>query len=264
MSDGYQCPACGGRSLITGYCPECIKRRRYVRVKPTEAGVVPMHAIPGDDVRRLAILGWSSVENALCGGFPVGSVTAFYGAPGVGKTTLALQLADAVGQVTVPSGSWPLSRSLYVTTELSAVLLKSFALRIGLAESAVGVLATTYVEEMERLLERISPAFLVVDSLQELHVSETDVGHEIVEVTRRIVALCRERNMAALVVLHANADDDYAGPRTIEHLVDTMVVLESREGYPDNVIWRIVGKNRFGAVGRNAVLARRPDGGFKA
>lgn len=246
---GFVCPnpLCGQRSLVPGWCQSCAKRKNYVQVRvEADAGLQVLSKVRADDVPRLPIPEWPGVENALHGGFVLGSVTALYGDPGAGKSTLALQLADAMASLG-PSG--------YLSSEQLVPHVKLTAVRVGLHESPVLVGAVNIVEEVEAHAHKIGFRFLVVDSLHNLAGEGTTP-----ETTRRLVALARARRFAMLLVLHVTTEGDYSGPRAIEHEVDCMTRLACDEAG----VYRldVIGKYRYGPVPRSAKLGRRESGGF--
>lgn len=246
---GFICPnpLCGQRSLVAGWCQSCAKRKNYVHVRPeSEAGLQVLRQVRANDIPRLPIPEWPGVENALHGGFVLGSVTALYGDPGAGKSTLALQLADAMASLG-PSG--------YLSSEQLVPHVKLTAVRIGLHESPVLVGSVNIVEEVEAHAHKIGFRFLVVDSLHNLGGDGT-----VVDKTQRLVSLARARRFALLIVLHVTTDGDYSGPRAIEHEVDCMTRLACEDG----LTWRldVIGKYRYGPVPRSAKLGRETHGGF--
>lgn len=246
----YACPRCRQRSMIAGLCPSCAKKRNYVQLRPeSEAALAPLHSVSGDDVPRLPIPCWPEVENILNGGFVLGTVTAFYGAPGIGKSTLALQLADAMATM---------GPAAYLTTEQLVPQVKLTAIRIGCDRSGVLVGYHSHVEEVERVLSETPLRFAVVDSLQGCCLR----GEE-PEAAMRLVQAARRHAVAMLLVLHATKDGDYSGPRVVEHQVDGMVCMETTEwtpGFENGATLTVVDKYRYGPIGRKAKLGRTVEG----
>ena len=128
---GYVCPnpRCRQRSIVPGICRSCMKRKTYVQVRPEgELPLARLCDVSATDVPRLPVPGWPGIEDVLFGGFVLGTVTALYGAPGIGKSTLALQVSDAMTA---------LGPSLYLTSEQLVPHVKLTATRIGVADSTV-------------------------------------------------------------------------------------------------------------------------------
>lgn len=245
MSGTFVCPRCRQRSIISGICPRCVKKRNYVQMRPeSEAALTPLRAVSADDVPRLPVPRWPEVENMLYGGFVVGTVTTLYGAPGVGKSTLALQLADAMAT---------LGPAAYLTTEQLVPQVKLTAVRVGVDKSGVLVGYHTSVEEVERIMAETPLRFAVVDSLQGCCLR----GEE-PEAAMRLVQAARRHSVAMLLVLHATKDGDYSGPRVVEHQVDAMVCMEADCTLGPHLT--VVDKYRYGPIGRVAVMGRNESG----
>lgn len=249
MSVTYVCPACRHGALGPGNCPACLKGRKVVKLRPAGAGgAVPLALVGADRLPRLAVPGFPGVESAMNGGFVAGSVTCCYGGAGVGKTTLALILADRIRRVTARP-------VLYCSTEQTVEQIKGgVALRVGLAESPVLAAYETRVDAVERVLESVRPGFAVVDSLSSLAQAEP-IG----PITVRLVEVARAQETALLLVLHETKDGDYNAPRLVEHLVDGMVRL-ARHEETGKLMWTVTGKYRFGPVNVTAWLAQGAEG----
>ena len=250
MSGGtFACPRCRQRSIVSGICPRCAKKRNYVHMRPeSEAALTPLYAVSPDDVPRLPVPCWPEVENMLHGGFVVGTVIALYGAPGVGKSTLVLQLADAMAT---------LGPAAYLTTEQLVPQVKLTAIRVGVNNSGVLVGYHTSVEEVERVMSETPLRFVVVDSLQGCCLR----GEE-PEAAMRLVQAARRHGCAMLLVLHTTKDGDYSGPRVVEHQVDGMVCMEPINTTPEDrrAQLTVVDKYRYGPIGRTAIIGRTETG----
>lgn len=249
MTSSFVCPnkRCRQRSMVGGYCPACARRGSHVKLR--EEGEEPLARladVSADDVPRLPIPCWPQVEDALFGGFVLGTVCGLYGDPGVGKSTLALQLADALAS---------LGPAAYLTSEQLVPQVKLTAVRVGIAESSVMVGYVQGVEEVEEALDAVPARFAVVDSLQ--GVCQHGEG---VEATKRIVHAARARGCALLLVLHATKEGDYSGPRAVEHEVDGMICLASDEANTSVLTFTVVNKYRYGPVGRRASIGRSESG----
>ena len=252
MSTVYVCPRCRQRSMAAGSCPACVKKRNYVQMRPeSEAGLTALADVSSVDVPRLPIPCWPEIENAIHGGFVLGTVMALYGAPGIGKSTLALQVADAMATLG-PSG--------YLTSEQLVSQVKLTAVRVGVSESSVLVGYITAVEEVERAMRETALRFLVVDSLQGCCLR----GEE-EPTAKRLVQAARSHHVTMLLVLHSTKDGDYSGPRAVEHEVDGMLCLEPAmtDHGPDPALGTtltVVDKYRYGPIGRVARIGRSESG----
>jgi DNA repair protein RadA/Sms len=210
----------------------------------SEAALSPLHQVSADDIPRLPIPCWPEVENMLNGGLVVGTVLALYGPPGIGKSTLVLQLADAMATM---------GPSAYLTTEQLVPQVKLTAVRVGVADSGVLVGYHTRVEEVERVMAETALRFIAVDSLQGCCLR----GEE-PEAAMRLVQAARRHAVAMVLVLHATKDGDYSGPRVVEHQVDGMVSFDDDATLGPHLT--VVDKYRYGPIGRIAKLGRSDTG----
>lgn len=208
-----------------------------------------MAQVRAEDLPRVSpTVAFPGVCAAMAGGFVLGSVTLVWGGPGVGKSRLMLQLADAVDSV-----KWSTTgiyhSALYVATEQPPEHVKHMAELVGVGESSFLVSHQRYPEGLHHLVREERPSFVIVDSIQGM----LDEPGQLVHVTKRLVQTAREFACAMVLVFHETKAGDYAGPRTVEHDVDCMVSLESSvvEGI---VWWRIAGKYRFGPSHVHAIL----------
>lgn len=244
----YVCPnpRCRQRSIVGGLCSSCAKKRNYVQMRPEgEAPLTSLRTVSADDVPRLPVPHWPGVENVLYGGFVVGTVTALYGVPGIGKSTLALLLADAMTA---------LGPAAYLTTEQLVPQVKLTAVRVGIPDSEALIGYYTSIHEVEHALEEVPLRFVVLDSLQGCCAKgeETDAA-------KRLVQAARRHTCAMLLVLHTTKDGDYSGPRAVEHEVDGMMSLTENEE-TSRIELTIVDKYRYGPVGRTTTLGRSESG----
>jgi DNA repair protein RadA/Sms len=183
-----------------------------------------------------------------------GSIVLFGGDPGIGKSTLLLQLAARVA-----SGG---GEVLYVTGEESAAQVRGRAERVGAVVDGLGLVATTELETAIGAIESAAPALAVIDSVQTLASGELtgpagSVG-QVREVASRLAELAKSGRTAVALVGHVTKDGTVAGPRTLEHLVDAVIYLEG-ERLGQTRLMRAA-KNRFGSTDEVGVLEMRGDG----
>lgn len=206
-------------------------------------------------------VGIGEVDRMLGGGLVAGSVLLLGGEPGIGKSTLVLQMASSVAAATAGSGS-----VLYATAEESASQLHLRAARLGLTGHASGrsmqVMAATDVGAIVAAAGEIGPALLIVDSIQTLDVDGLDgppgsVG-QVREAATRLGAFARAHDVPVLLVGHVTKDGTLAGPRTLEHLVDVVLMLEG-DRYGTLRLLRSL-KNRHGSTEEVGMLEMTPAG----
>ena len=261
----YQCTACGATlSQWNGQCSDCKAWNTLV-----EAAVDPKTAAPArfegyagnasvtvaSDVQQTEIqrlpTGLSELDRVLGGGLVPGSVTLIGGDPGVGKSTLLVQsMAYLSQQLTSPEAT------LYATGEESLQQVSMRAHRIGLPTDKLRLYAETRVETIIATLERERPQVLVVDSIQTIFTdtlnSAPGAVAQVRESAARLVRYAKQTGTAIFLVGHVTKEGALAGPRVLEHMVDTVLYFESDTSERYRVIRAV--KNRFGAVNEIGVF----------
>ncbi|CAN5258851.1 DNA repair protein RadA [soil metagenome] len=266
----YLCQQCGAASpKWAGQCPSCaawntlvetIAVQRSSARAPSAAravagasAVTPIGSLTSAEASRLSS-GIGEVDRVLGGGFVPGSIILIGGDPGIGKSTLLLQLAAriaAAGQ-----------SALYVTAEESPEQVRGRAERIGGVVEGLSLAATTDLETALAAIESVSPALAVVDSVQTLTSPELSgpagsVG-QVREVAARMAEVAKAGRTCIALVGHVTKEGTVAGPRTLEHLVDAVIYLEG-ERLGSTRLLRAA-KNRFGSTDEVGVLEMRGDG----
>jgi len=259
----YVCSDCGGSSpKWLGKCPHCgawntlvesvaetaaAGRHRYAALAPT-AGVQALAAIEAAEVARTPT-GLEELDRVLGGGIVEGGVVLIGGDPGIGKSTLLLQALDALQR----SGM----QTLYVTGEESGAQVALRARRLGLEGSQVQVLAEIQLEKILATLQAQRPAIAVIDSIQTVYTEQlTSAPGSVAQVRECAAHLTRaaKASGAAIVLVgHVTKEGALAGPRVLEHMVDTVLYFEGDTHSSFRLIRAI--KNRFGAVNEIGVFA---------
>lgn len=256
----FECPTCGYRSgKWMGFCPQCQLAEPLVeevvrgpRISGPAPQPVRLGEVDGSPTRRTST-GISELDRVLGGGMVEGSAILVGGEPGVGKSTLLLQmagcLASAGGRVLIASG------------EESAHQVALRAERLGVPEDVL-LLAEDDVDRIIAAAEAVRPAALVVDSIQSVAVSEISAGpgsvSQVRECATRLVRYAKDRGVATLLVGHVTKDGGLAGPKLLEHMVDVVLYLE---GDPDRGFRALRSfKNRFGPTQVVALFDMRSEG----
>ena len=251
-----QCPSCGAWNTMveTVAAPRSTTRApSAARAMVGAASVVPIAIVESAERARLTS-GIGEVDRVLGGGFVPGSISLFGGDPGIGKSTLLLQLAARIaGQG---------SDVLYVTAEESAAQVRGRAERIGAVVDGLHLATTTDLDTALGAIEAARPRLAVVDSVQTLASGELSgpagsVG-QVREVAARLAEMARTSGATVALVGHVTKEGTVAGPRTLEHLVDAVIYLEG-ERLGSTRLLRAA-KNRFGSTDEVGVLEMRGDG----
>jgi DNA repair protein RadA/Sms len=215
--------------------------------------VVPIGEVESAEAARLTS-GIGEVDRVLGGGFVPGSIALFGGDPGIGKSTLLLQLAARLARAGQPV--------LYVTGEESAGQVRGRAERVGAVVDNLHLAATTDLGTALGAIEAAAPALAVVDSVQTLSSEDLSgpagsVG-QVREVASRLAEVAKAGRTCVALVGHVTKEGTVAGPRTLEHLVDAVIYLEGERLGATRLLR--AAKNRFGSTDEVGVLEMRGDG----
>ncbi|MCL1961554.1 MAG: DNA repair protein RadA [Desulfovibrionaceae bacterium] len=259
-----KCPGCGAwNSLIESVAeaaPAAGKNRlggAFSALAPG-TGVLPLAEIEAVDVARWPT-GQPELDRVLGGGMVAGGVALIGGDPGIGKSTLLLQALDTLQRsgVTAPDEARQRGGTLYVTGEESGAQVALRARRLGLAGSRVAVLAEIQLEKILATLAQRQPAVAVIDSIQTIYSDQlTSAPGSVAQVRECAAHLTRwakASGCAVVLVGHVTKDGQLAGPRVLEHMVDTVLYFEGETHSSFRLIRAI--KNRFGAVNEIGVFA---------
>ena len=248
----YVCAACGAaHAKWAGRCDACGEWNTLAEETPPAAGPGPSGAIGG---RRLTLSPLAGAEPApprtasrvaeldrvLGGGLAQASAVLVGGDPGIGKSTLLLQAAAAFGRAGADA--------VYVSGEESAAQIRMRAARLGLAEAPVRLAAETSLRDILTTLEAERPDLVIVDSIQTLWLDSVGSAPGSVSQVRaaahELVAFAKRRGSSVILVGHVTKEGQIAGPRVVEHMVDTVLYFEGERGHPFRILRAV--KNRFG------------------
>lgn len=217
-------------------------------VAGTAGNVVSFSDVGGDRLRRLPT-GIAEFDRVIGGGVAPGSVTLLSGEPGIGKSTLVLQVAERLAE----SAKLPV---LYVSGEESAGQIKDRIVRLGLDPSRFSYLGETDVQTIGATVAQHRPPLTVVDSIQTVRSAEisTEAGSvgQIKASASALIETAKATGTAVLIIGHITKAGGVAGPKTLEHIVDTVIYLEG-DGSQNYRLLRTV-KNRFGATSELGVF----------
>lgn len=256
---GYICQQCGYKTVKwMGRCPSCGAWNTFtensnndeleVRVVPNsikeiEAGVRP----------RLST-GIGELDRVLGGGIVRGALILLGGAPGIGKSTLILQVASLFSK--------KYSRVLYISGEESASQLRMRAERLKALDDELFVLAETEFDQICGLLAREKYNLVILDSIQTVYDPRLDSAPgsitQVKEITNQLLKIAKQREIPIFLIGHVTKEGDLAGPRVLEHLVDTVLQFEGDRNYAYRILRAI--KNRFGSTNEVGVFEMKSTG----
>ena len=264
-SVAFVCRECGGESIRwSGQCPHCRAWNTLEEFRPPRAGREGRHhpgaarPVPITEVDVAAAprlrLAWDELNRALGGGVVPGSVVLLGGEPGVGKSTLlmhlAAQAADAGGRV------------LYTSGEESAQQVGMRARRLGVAAPGLLMLAETDLETVVAAIEREAPAIAIVDSIQTMHDPAVEAApgsvSQVREAAGRLLRVAKASGVPIFLIGHVTKEGAIAGPRVLEHMVDTVLSLEGERGQEFRILRAT--KNRFGSTEEIGIFAMGEEG----
>ncbi len=205
------------------------------------SAALPVSEVPVDHAARIKT-GIGELDRVLGGGAVLGSVTLLGGDPGVGKSTLLMQALSGLAE----SGL----RTLYVSGEESAAQTAARARRLGATSPELLVLAENDLDAIMEAITSVRPAAIVIDSVQTVRVPDLESAagtvSQLREVATRITERAKRDKLAAFLVGHVTKDGSLAGPKVLEHLVDTVLSFEGERGHAFRAVR--VSKNRFGSA----------------
>ncbi len=260
----YVCQSCGStQPKWQGKCPDCGEWNTLVETVVQEpapgrtamlAAVAldnapqPLPDIPADGYERIAV-SIGELSRVLGGGIVPGSVVLISGDPGIGKSTLLLELCADLAK----SSDQPI---LYVSGEESAAQIKLRASRMGVEMPNILVLADTHLESISAHIERTQPRMVVVDSVQSIYsdMIQSSAGSvtQVRDCSAHLLRLAKSLTFPMFLVGHVTKEGAIAGPRVLEHMVDTVLYLEGERFHSYRLLRSV--KNRFGSTNEVGVF----------
>jgi len=257
----FICKNCGFESRKwLGRCLECgewdsltEQNKREVRAGRTAAEIHSLAGESGDDPLRL-VTAISELDRVLGGGIVPGSMVLIGGDPGIGKSTLILQLLAALASQE--------HKVLYVTGEESVGQIRMRAERLGVKNSRIFLAAENSVQTIIDMAAELKPAFLAVDSIQTMYSEEVGSAPGSVTQVREsaslLISLAKNTGLPIILIGHVTKDGAIAGPRVLEHMVDTVLYFEGDRGQLFRVLRTV--KNRFGSTNEIGVFEMKEEG----
>ncbi len=249
----FVCNECGYESAKwMGKCPACNSWNTFFeeklstkvesgkREKKIQEAPKPLNSFVGQDAQRTST-GYAELDRVLGGGLVKGSLVLVGGEPGIGKSTLILQLCDKV------KGE---GKVLYVSGEESAEQIKLRADRLNIKNDDILFLGETDIDIIDQNIEELNPKLVIIDSMQTMYSEEISSApgsvSQVREITSRIMKICKSRKITTIIIGHVTKDGNIAGPRVLEHMVDTVLYIEGERYFSYRMIRGV--KNRFGST----------------
>ena len=253
QSTVFVCSNCGNESSKWfGKCPACNEWNTCYEEKLTtksgsnkssakkKAEPIKLNEVKKQDIVRKST-GFAELDRVLGGGLVKGALTLVGGEPGIGKSTLILQICDKI------QGE---GKVLYISGEESVDQIKIRADRLGINNDDIVFLGETDIDIIQDTILQINPKLVIIDSIQTMYSDEITSGpgsvSQVREITSRIMKMCKQEAITTIIIGHVTKDGNIAGPRVLEHMVDTVLYLEGERYFSYRILRGV--KNRFGST----------------
>jgi len=259
MACGYQtpkwmgkCPNCGAWNQMEEIVEKAANPKHGVKAKESSAKVQKLNNIKHEATPRVQTES-KEFNRVLGGGIVSGSLVLIGGDPGIGKSTLLLQICASLSQKL---------NVLYITGEESLNQTKLRADRLEEDSSNLNVLAETDLEVIHQTVQQEQPDILVVDSIQTIYHPEISSApgsvSQVRESTQSLMNIAKQMNIATFIVGHVTKEGQIAGPRLLEHMVDTVLYFEGDEHHAYRILRAV--KNRFGSTNEMGIFEMKQSG----
>ena len=247
-----KCPACN--SWNTYYEEKIVKDKSTNERKSVKAQVVKLNDVGTSESVSRVKTGYEELDRVLGGGIVPGSLILLGGEPGIGKSTLILQICDKV--------KFENNKILYVSGEESGRQIKLRADRLNINNDNIMFLGESNIEIIEDAIEQDRPSFIIIDSIQTMYSDDISAApgsvSQVREITARIMQLCKKKEITTVIIGHVTKDGTIAGPRVLEHMVDTVLYLEGERYFTYRVLRGV--KNRFGSTNEIGLFEMKQEG----
>lgn len=262
----FVCQECGYETAKwLGKCPSCGEWNTFVEeIESKASDSKSQRGISKGKIEKIQNItstkkeryssGSKEMDRVLGGGIIKSSLVLVGGDPGIGKSTLLLQVADYVSKQNL--------KVLYISGEESGEQIKIRADRLGVSDGELYVLAETNIDVIKEFVEKEEPDLLILDSIQTIYspevVSAPGSVSQVREVTAMVMRMTKVRNMASFIVGHVTKSGAIAGPRVLEHMVDTVLYFEGERHFSYRILRSV--KNRFGSTNEIGIFEMREKG----
>ena len=263
----FVCSNCGYESSKwLGKCPGCNEWNSFYEEKITKTNdkiggqalekksckPLKLNEVIGKENSRVST-GFDELDRVLGGGLVNGSLVLVGGEPGIGKSTLILQICDKIhGE----------GKVLYVSGEESAEQIKIRADRLGINNQDLMFLGETDMDVIQTAILDMNPKLVIIDSIQTMYSDEITSApgtvSQVREITARIMKLCKTNGITTIIIGHVTKEGNIAGPRVLEHMVDTVLYLEGERYFSYRILRGV--KNRFGSTNEIGMFEMQNEG----
>jgi len=262
----FVCQECGYETAKwLGKCPSCSEWNTFVEEIEAKASdaksqrgiskgkIEKIRDISTEKQKRYST-GSKEMDRVLGGGIVKSSLVLVGGDPGIGKSTLLLQVADYISKQSL--------KVLYISGEESGEQIKIRADRLSIGDGELYILAETNIDIIKEYVEKEEPDLLILDSIQTIYspdiVSAPGSVSQVREITAMVMRMTKVRNMASFIVGHVTKTGAIAGPRVLEHMVDTVLYFEGERHFSYRILRAV--KNRFGSTNEIGIFEMRDMG----
>jgi len=260
----FVCSECGNESSKwLGKCPACqawnsFYEQKIVETKNKEikdkTKSIPQKLNSYEAKETLRInTGFNELNRVLGGGLVKGSLVLLGGEPGIGKSTLILQICDKI------KGD---GKVLYVSGEESAEQIKLRADRLNINNEDILFLGETDIDLVNEAIININPKLVIIDSIQTMYSDEITAAagsvSQVREITSQVMRVCKSKGITTIIIGHVTKDGNIAGPRVLEHMVDTVLYLEGERYFSYRILRGV--KNRFGSTNEIGMFEMKEEG----
>ena len=246
-----KCPACNSWNTFFEQKIEKIKENGTIKIKEKNKPKA-LNSYKGQEVSRIST-GFLELDRVLGGGIVKGSLILLGGEPGIGKSTLILELCDKI------KGE---GKVLYVSGEESAEQIKLRADRLSINNDDIMFLGETDISVVNETIEELSPKLVIIDSIQTMYSDELTAAagsvSQVREITAQIMRVCKSKQITTIIIGHVTKDGTIAGPRVLEHMVDTVLYLEGERYFSYRILRGV--KNRFGSTNEIGMFEMKGEG----
>lgn len=262
----FVCNECGYESAKwLGKCPACNAWNTFFEQKIVENKGTKNNVSERKNIKPQALntyvakenirtsTGFEELDRVLGGGIVKGSLVLLGGEPGIGKSTLILQICNKI------KGN---GKVLYVSGEESAEQIKLRADRLGISNEDILFLGETNIEIIGQIIIEIKPKLVIIDSIQTMYSEELSAAagsvSQVREITAQIMKICKMQDITTIIIGHVTKEGNIAGPRVLEHMVDTVLYLEGERYFSYRIIRGV--KNRFGSTNEIGMFEMKEEG----